>query len=260
MSPFGPLQALRTQPIPDQAAARARHADFRRVIRIDAAAPQYGEALVDIRTLGVAGENYYYSEKNPPYWGRAAGAVPQLWLRQSVAEKLVRVNGWLAPQGLELFVFDGWRPRAVQAYFHDVWMPAEQTRRDPGLKGDALVRAVEKYWAAPSRQDGSPAPHATGGAVDLTLRWTGGEALWMGSIFDDVTALAHRDRFEAPQGFSFSDDEARANRRLLHWLMDGEGFAGHPGEWWHFSFGDQLWAALSGAPAAHYGLAAPISE
>ena len=72
----------------------------------------------------------------------------------------------------------------------------------------------------------------------------------MGSLFDDVTALAHRDRFESlgSENFSFSDQEARANRRLLHWLMTQEGFAGHPDEWWHFSWGDQLWAALTDAP------------
>jgi D-alanyl-D-alanine dipeptidase len=93
--------------------------------------------------------------------------------------------------------------------------------------------------------------------VDLTLRRRGGEPLWMGSLFDDVTALANRDRFEtlSAENFSFSDREAQANRRLLHWLMVEEGFAGHPDEWWHFSWGDQMWAALTGAHAAHYGLA-----
>ncbi len=25
--------------------------------------------------------------------------------------------------------------------------------------------------------------------------------------------------------------------------MADEGFAGHPDEWWHFSWGDQMWAA-----------------
>jgi D-alanyl-D-alanine dipeptidase len=39
--------------------------------------------------------------------------------------------------------------------------------------------------------------------------------------------------------------------------MTEEGFAGHPEEWWHFSWGDQLWAKLTGAPAALYGLAEP---
>ena len=257
MSPFGPLQAFRDRAIPDQGEARARRIGFRDRIAIDPGAAHFHEKLVDMRDLGLAGENYYHSEKNPPYWGHVQGSVPQLWLRQSVADKLLRVNARIVAQGLELFLFDAWRPRAIQAYFHDVWMPAELTRRDPALKGAALTQAVENYWAAPSKDNGSPAPHATGAATDLTLRWKDGEQLWMGSIFDDVTALAHRDRFEAQSGFSFSDDEARANRRLLHWLMSEEGFAGHPDEWWHFSFGDQFWAALTGAPSAHYGLAEP---
>jgi D-alanyl-D-alanine dipeptidase len=136
-------------------------------------------------------------------------------------------------------------------------MPNELKRRDPTLTGKALMDEVERYWAAPSEDENSPAPHATGGAIDLTLRWKDGDPLWMGSLFDDVTALANRDRFEHldPENFSFSDQEARANRRLLHWLMVEEGFAGHPDEWWHFSWGDQMWAALTGAEAAHYGLA-----
>jgi D-alanyl-D-alanine dipeptidase len=136
-------------------------------------------------------------------------------------------------------------------------MPRELQRRDPALTGAHLTEEVERYWAAPSTDENSPAPHATGAAVDLTLRWKDGETLWMGSLFDDVTPLAGRDRFEAlaPDNFSFSDQEARANRRLLHWLMTEEGFAGHPEEWWHFSWGDQMWAAFTGAGEAHYGLA-----
>jgi D-alanyl-D-alanine dipeptidase len=39
--------------------------------------------------------------------------------------------------------------------------------------------------------------------------------------------------------------------------MTGEGFANYPEEWWHFSWGDQMWARLTGAPAAIYGGAAP---
>src|SRR5579859_7789324 len=136
-------------------------------------------------------------------------------------------------------------------------MPSELKRRFPNLAGDALKREIERYWAAPTVDHLSPAPHATGAALDLTVRWIGAEQLWMGSIFDDVTELAHRDRFEraASGALSFSDEEARANRRLLQWVMAGEGFAGHPDEWWHFSWGDQLWAKLTGAPAAVYGLA-----
>lgn len=261
MSLFGPLAGLREEPIRDCARARAARDGFR-AHPIDRNHPSFNEPLVDAHDLGIAGENYYYSHRNPPYWRRIDGAVPHLKMRRSVGEKLRRVNQRLETATLELFVFDAWRPRAVQAYFHDRWMPDELRRRDPSLAGARLTAEVERYWAAPTVNEYSPAPHATGAALDLTIRWIGAEQLWMGSIFDDTTALAHRDRFETHQSseLSFSDEEARANRRLLHWAMTEEGFAGHPDEWWHFSWGDQLWAKLTGAPAAHYGLAEPPIE
>jgi D-alanyl-D-alanine dipeptidase len=257
MSAFGDLEELRTRPIGDLAAARTARKDFRTRIAIARDNRLFGEKVVEARAAGLKGENFYASQRNPPYWHRIQGATDKLWLRESVAKKLARVNARAAHAGLELFLFDAWRPKAVQAYFHDVWMPAELRRRNPDLDGAALTEEVERYWAAPSEHADSPAPHATGAAVDLTLRWKDGENLWMGSLFDDATALAHRDRFEPldAENFSFSDQEARANRRLLHWLMIEEGFAGHPDEWWHFSWGDQMWAALTGAGAAHYGLA-----
>jgi len=259
MSVFGRLEEFRARPIGALTAARARKAGFR-AHPIARSNVHYAESLTDIRSLGIAGENFYYSSRNPPYWRRIEGAIPDLLVRRSVAEKLARINALLGEAGLELFLFDAWRPLAVQAYFHDVWMPAELRRRDPSLAGEALTREVERYWAAPSRDAESPAPHATGAAVDLTIRWKGGEQLWMGSIFDDATALAHRDRFEdlGGEAMSFSDEEARANRRLLHWVMAAEEFAGHPDEWWHFSWGDQMWAKMNGAEAAHYGLAPPV--
>jgi zinc D-Ala-D-Ala dipeptidase len=258
MSIFGSLEALRQRPIPDLSAARAARKGFRS-LAIDRQNPAHGEALVDVTAQGIAGENYYWSPRNPPYWRRIEGATPKLLLRASVAAKLARVNARLKEAGLELYLFDAWRPREVQAYFHDVWMPAEIKKRRPELSGEELLQEVERYWAAPTSDANSPAPHATGAATDLSLRWISGELLWMGSIFDDVTDIAHRDHFEAASGMCFSNEEARANRRLLHWVMSEEGFAGHPDEWWHFSYGDQLWAALDGHNAAHYGLANPPS-
>jgi D-alanyl-D-alanine dipeptidase len=257
MTRFGSLDSLRNRPIGDQSTARAARKDFRKHVPIRRDNELFGEAVMEAREFGLKGANYYASAFNPPYWQPIAGATDKLLLRRTVAEKLRKVNARARQAGLELFLLDAWRPRAVQAYFHDVWMPRELKRRDPMLEGARLIEEVERYWSAPGADENSPAPHATGAAVDLTLRWIDGEALWMGSLFDDVTALAARDRFEslAPDNFSFSDQEAQANRRLLHWLMTEEGFAGHPDEWWHFSWGDQLWAALTGAPAAHYGLA-----
>jgi D-alanyl-D-alanine dipeptidase len=255
MSVFGSLDALRRTPIPDQASVRARRKGCRN-LPIDRQTPYDDEPLVDIRAHGIAGENYYFSERNPPYWRRIDGSIPDLLLRESVALKLAEANANLARAGLELFVFDAWRPRAVQAYFHDVWMPEQLKTLHPGLRGEALTNEIERYWAAPTKNENSPAPHETGAAVDLSIRWIGGDLLWMGSLFDDATSIAHRDHFESKAtAMCFSDDEARANRRLLHWVMGEQGFTGHAEEWWHFSWGDQMWAAVTDKRVAHYGLA-----
>ncbi|MGD0189826.1 MAG: M15 family metallopeptidase [Rhizomicrobium sp.] len=257
MSAFGVFEAWRQRPVPDQAEVRRRRTGCR-AWPIDRDGPLHGEPMVNLDTCGIAGENYYWSDRNPPYWQRIEGSVPELWSRRSVARRLENVNATLARAGLELFVFDAWRPRAVQAYFHDVWMPAQLKKHRPDLTGAALTTEIERYWAAPTKDENSPAPHATGAAVDLSIRWIGGELLWMGSLFDDVTQIAHRDHFErnAP-AMCFSDNEARANRRLLHWAMSKQGFSGHAEEWWHFSWGDQMWAAVNGEKAACYGPAEP---
>jgi D-alanyl-D-alanine dipeptidase len=247
-SPFGALEALRQQPIPAIASARGYRAT---PIAFDAAANY--EALKEVREHGISGENYYGSQRNPPYYLVVPGAIQALVVRQGVLERLQGINARLASVGLELFLYDGWRPQAVQRYFHDVWMPAAVRRRNPGFTDAQVWAEVETYWAAPTIDENGPSPHSTGGAVDLSLRWKDGAPLWMGSLFDDVSALAHPRRFEDGDCVSFSDEEARANRRLLHWLMIEAGFAPNPTEWWHFSFGDQMWAKLTNAEAALYG-------
>lgn len=256
---FGELENLRKKPIPARESLTIAPSSRYRATPIDETGALHSEPLQHASVYGLAGKNYYAHESNPPYWAKAPGAIDALLLRESVGARLQAVDRRLRAQGLQLFLYDAWRPRAVQAYFHDVWTPRELQRRRPELSGDALTAEVERYWAAPTTDPARPAPHATGAAVDLTITMIDGPPLWMGSLFDDASALAHTARFEAtsPVDYSFSDDEARANRRLLYWLMTEAGFDNFRNEWWHYSWGDQAWARATGAPAAHYGLAAP---
>lgn len=253
MSVFGSLIALRETPIPAPPEGGAR--GYRELpIAFEGAANS--EPLVALSDYGVRGENFYAQPRNPPYYAVIPGSIRTLSLREGAAERLRNVNIRLAEAGLELFVFDAWRPQAVQAYFHDRWLPAELRKRKPHLSKEELAAEVTSYWAAPSTGAEAPSPHSTGGAVDLAIRWRGGDPLWMGSLFDDASPLAHTNRFETEidvEAFSFSNEEARANRRLLYWVMLEAGFASNPSEWWHFSFGDQMWAKLRSEPEALYG-------
>lgn len=255
----GPLAELRAKPIAQEVALAARRKGDYRSHPIDPSSAQYHDPMLDLTGHGIAGANHYHARHNPPYHTAIRGSTPRLLARRDVAQRLAAVNARLSPYGLELWVFDAWRPIDVQNYFHDQWMPDYLHRSQPDLTGPALQEEVTRYWAkgAPGGRidPDSPPPHATGGAVDLTLRDTeSGAHLFMGSIFDDVTALSNTDAFEGTaDAMSFSVLEARDNRRLLFWVMAQEGFANNPTEWWHFSYGDQMWARITGEPSALYG-------
>jgi D-alanyl-D-alanine dipeptidase len=256
---FGAFFAYRDRPLPDLAPVRARLTGAGD-LPINVTDKRSPDPLIALMAKGVKGRNYYASVRNPPYWRKAEGAVEDLWARTSVVDKLAATNARLAEMGLRLHVFDAWRPLAVQAFFHDVWVPEALGQRRPDLSEAAIAREVTRYWAAPSADPLRPSPHSTGAALDLTLVWEDGEPLFMGGLFDDPSAVSHTDHFErleAGADFSFSAEEARANRRLLYWGMAEAGFANYPDEWWHFSFGDQMWAALTGQAAAIYGPALP---
>lgn len=252
---------LKLNPVPPSAEVLARKAGYREEVPIDFAGPLADEACVEVRSIGIAGANHYNTPRNAPYYVSVPGSIPELYLRRTVAAKLEQVNGRLRPLGVEVYLFDAWRPQAIQRYFHDVWFPEWLKQRRPDLSGQALIEEVEKYWAAPTAGRGSPSPHATGAAVDLTLIFSETrQPLFMGGIFDDLTEDAWTDGFERREASSMSDEEAQANRRLLYWTMTEAGFANNPTEWWHYSWGDQLWARLGGHGAAHYGACDPAGR
>ncbi len=252
---------LKGRVLPSSAAAQARKRGYRQDVPIAGDSALASEPCVEATGFGLAGVNHYNMPFNPPYHERIPGSIAGLFIRQSVGEKLLALNARLASAGLEVYLFDAWRPQAVQRHFHDVWFPAWLRQRAPHLDGQELVDEVEKYWAAPSAGGASPSPHSTGGAVDLTLRFRAtGQPLFMGGLFDDVTEDAWTDAFEQKPIGSMSDEEARANRRILYWVMAEAGFANNPTEWWHYSWGDQMWAKLRGEPAALYGACDPTDS
>ncbi len=251
---FRHLAGLRERPLPDLEPLRQAWAD--RTVR-PVAESGSAAALAPAADFGLRGRNYYAIARNPPYWHCVPGSIPDLLLRPQVGEKLAAIDARLALEGVRLFLHDAWRPRAVQAYFHDVWFPAHLRKSQPDLSEAELALEVRKYWSPPSRA-GAPAPHSTGGAVDVALVWQDdGEPLFMGSLFDDGSPLSHLDHFEleGPWPSCSSHAEARANRRLLYWVMTQEGFCPQPHEWWHFSYGDAAWARYVGAAEALFGAA-----
>ena len=253
-SSFGSLESLRNRAIPDQAAVYVLKQGYR-THPLDNRSRESREGLVDIRDLGILGENHYSIARNPPYYHRIEGSISSLLVREGVGNRLRKIQDRLHMVGLSLWVFDAWRPNEVQKYFHDIWMPKKIVAEFGDIDQDLLKQKVEKYWASSSTSKLSPAPHITGSAIDLTICWKDTkQLLWMGSLFDDVSEVSHLDHFEKLKNdrICYSDEEALHNRRLLYWLMSDAEFSANPSEWWHYSYGDQMWARLGNHRAAIY--------
>ena len=92
--------------------------------------------------------------------------------------------------------------------------------------------------------------HQTGGAVDLTLCDEGGHPLDMGTLYLEHNAKTVTDCPDI-------SEEQRRNRQILLDAMQEAGFVNYPGEWWHFCYGDKMWAAYARKPYAIYGEVTP---
>ena len=211
-----------------------------------------GEPLQALPRALLRMEPHPYMALGAPYG--ASGNPFQL--RQGVVQRLLDAQQRLIEHdsSLRLSIFDAWRPIAVQSFMVD--HSIADLCRERGVEvrsGDAfeqVVADVGRFWAAPSRDPATPPPHSTGAAVDLTLSSSDGTPLDMGGDIDAIGAVSE------PQHYAGREDsEARCwhqRRELLAEVMGAAGFAQHPNEWWHYSFGDQLWAWRKGAAVAVY--------
>jgi D-alanyl-D-alanine dipeptidase len=217
-----------------------------------------GEPLLPIPPLLHRLAPHPYATLGAPY---GTGACP-FRLRQGVIERLLVAQGRLkeTEPSWQLAIFDAWRPVAVQHFMvtHATAAACRERGLDPEGSGPAweeVHRQVANFWAPPSEDPATPPPHSTGAAVDLTLAREGGAPLDMGGEIDAIGAISHPHHYAGAAAADPDGEAACWHRRrlLLAEVMAGAGFAQHPGEWWHFSYGDQLWAWRTGHPQALYG-------
>ena len=219
------------------------------------------DALVALPPQLLRLEPHPYASLGAPY---GEGASP-FRLRQGVVERLIQAQATLQrfQPSWRLAVFDAWRPVAVQAFMveHAIRCECQLQGVDPHRdtpERQAVVESVGRFWAPPSSDPATPPPHSTGAAVDLTLADPQGQVLPMGGEIDAIGVISEPDYYAGPAAAHPEGQAAQwhAQRCLLREAMASAGFAKHPNEWWHFSWGDQLWAWRSGQPKAHYGATA----
>lgn len=236
-------------------------------IAFDTADPRFRDPLVRLESVGVAYESHHARSDggNWPYNAPVAGARKDMWLRETAAAMLARVNARLEPHGAELFVLDGYRPVECQRGLWDFFV-------DEGMRAgaaDPAAYALGHVFDPRPFDEGNPSTwpaHVCGASVDLTLRDRRTREIFdMGVRFEDICEAGANDYFERElaAGRIAPDDRRLWNRRLIHWAMSAEGFLNDPFVFWHYDWGNQLYVKVRRAlfadatKAAWYGYIGP---
>ena len=172
--------------------------------------------------------------------------------RNTVVEMLKRAQAML-PEGFRLKLRIGWRSMERQREMYEGFC-GQLAEKHPSWPMSRIRREVNKFLAPPDAKH--PPGHTTGGAADVTIVGPDGEEL------DMISAIKPTDSFLVvlPTYGKEVTPRAAKNRRMLVDAMLGAGFSNYPGEWWHYSYGDNAWALRVGAPHAIYGAAKPPNQ
>lgn len=163
-------------------------------------------------------------------------------IRRVVRDKVVACAEAL-PDGLCLMVFDAFRSRERQ---WELWKPviANITQNNPDWS-EAQIYTEAARWVSPP--DGFGSGHQAGAAVDVKFARADRTELEFGGPMKGLSGVAPTDWPVSP--------EIRKNRDMLVAEMEATGMVNYPDEWWHFSYGDRLWAEVTNRKEAFF---API--
>jgi D-alanyl-D-alanine dipeptidase len=200
--------------------------------------PREAIAAVSIRDCG---EELVPIEPTPRLYLAPMPKERILLARTGVVLRLLAAANALPP-GNTLLVVDAFRSRTEQSERWRIRL-AEIASSFPLESDTEIERRARRLTAPPTGRSGG---HQTGGALDVTLGDCEGCPLEMGT---PVKARSWATPTRAP-GLPV---DVRERRAVLQIAMEGSGFVNYPLEWWHFSFGDSLWAAYSRLRQAIYG-------
>lgn len=268
------LTDILLRPVPDQTAARGSKVNFRQY-PLKAGGAHADEPLVDIGLHGIAGQSYY-SRHNAATGQPIPGVDSAVLVRRSIAERLAQINFTLQQSTeveellggkVELYVNEGYRDFKVQKQLYEETFPELIRKQHPKVSEKEVLMLRDRLIAEPPRPD-SPSPHATGAAVDVRLRYVQPEPgyvpetdVLLAGRRADTNESVYPDYYEHQTKLTKKGQTLRRNRRIFYWVMrgalidDDSGFIVNPNEWWHWSYGDQLWAQLTNAPEAFFAIA-----
>jgi D-alanyl-D-alanine dipeptidase len=160
--------------------------------------------------------------------------------RKGMIERLLKAAKVISEKGYRLHIYQIYRSPETQANRRNE-LYEQLKQKYPDYDETEILRLLNIGIA------GVGGGHQTGGAVDMGLCDKEGRELDMGTQYSEHNQKT-KTRCKA------LTDEQRRNRRILVDAMQRAGFVNYPAEWWHFSYGDKMWAAYSNRKSALYDI------
>lgn len=169
----------------------------------------------------------------------------QYLVREAIVEKIGRISVSLEKQDKVLIIRSAWRSFYHQQLLWDNKKKFEKIQH-PEI-GEHELNELISYFIAPPKKS----MHATGGAVDaLIFDLTKNRVMDFGTN-DGLNIDLNKQCYPNHPAIS---KEAALNRALLISLFEEEGFVVDVKEYWHFDYGNVIWAIEKKKEHAIYGV------
>lgn len=168
----------------------------------------------------------------------------QYLVREAIIEKIGRISKVLDQQDKILIIRSAWRSFEHQQLLWETTFGSFKKKHPE--KSDVDIKQIISYFIAPPTKS----MHVTGGAVD---------ALIYDKIEDCVMDFGTNKGLEidlSKKCYPYYPDishEAKKNRALLINLFEDEDFVCDLKEYWHFDYGNTIWAIEKEKEFAIYG-------
>lgn len=156
-------------------------------------------------------------------------AIENCYVVPEVLEKLLKVKEKLQKMGLNIKIWDAWRPMDLQkelfeTYFDKVVKEFNLENLSIEEQENILIKFVSK----PVENIKNPPLHTTAAAIDVTLTDSFGNDLNMGTDFDEFSSKSYTNYYDE------KDKKIAKNRKILLDTMKEYGFRNLETEWWHY--------------------------
>ncbi len=185
------------------------------------------------RLISLKEDSFFYNKK--------------VYVRIGISKKLELVARKLKKYNLYLFIYDGYRTLKEQEELFE--KGCKRIKKDMKIDNkEEIIKLARKNVAIPNKN--SPGGHQTGGAVDISLCDINGNIVFLGTNYLEFNKFT-----KTKLNRSLILKESYNKRMLLYKIMEKYGFVNYPNEWWHYSYGDRMWAIYKFKKKAIYGFA-----